>query len=34
VDYAFANNVVSLAQADWFVAFFYENLLDVFKLIA
>jgi hypothetical protein len=31
---ALADDVISFAKTDWFVAFFYENLLDVFKLIA
>jgi hypothetical protein len=29
-----ANDVISLAQTDWFVAFLHENLLDIFKLVA
>jgi hypothetical protein len=30
----FAHDVVTLAQTDRLVAFLYENLLDVFKLIS
>ena len=33
MDNAFTNDVVALAQTDWFVAFLYEYLLDVFKLV-
>lgn len=34
MDDAFTDNVVALAETDWFVAFFYEYLLNVFKLVA
>ena len=34
MDDAFTNDVVALAKTDRFVAFFYEYLLNVFKLVA
>ncbi len=34
MDDAFTYDVVAFAKTDWFVAFFYEYLLNVFKLVA